>query len=48
MLQKVVICALLDTRFKGLQVVTYLTNSETTKVLLTKEFPRKVWLHAFG
>ena len=36
MLQKVVICALLDTRFKGIQIVTYLINCQTTEVRLTK------------
>ena len=39
--QSVVICALLDTRFKGMQVVTYPTNCQTTKVTLTKEFPKR-------
>ena len=39
--QRVVIHALLDTRFKGMQVVTYPTNFQTTKVILTKEFPKK-------
>ena len=36
MLQKVVIHASLDTGFKGMQVVTYPTNCQTTKVILTK------------
>ena len=39
-LQKVVICALLDTRLKGMQVVAYPTNCQTTKVILTKVFPK--------
>ena len=39
-LQKVVICALIDTRFKRIQVVNYLTNYQTTKVMLTKVFPK--------
>ena len=34
--QRVVICALLDTGFKGMQVVTYSTNCQTTEVRLTK------------
>ena len=38
LLQKVVICALLDTRFKGIQVVAYSANCQTTKVRLTKVF----------
>ena len=41
LLQKVVIHALLDTGFKGMQIVTYLTNYQTTKVILTKEFPER-------
>ena len=41
-LWKVVICALLDTRFKGMQVVTYPTNCQTTKVILTKVFPKSL------
>ena len=45
-LQKVVIHALLNTRFKGMQVVNYPTNYQTTKVMLTKEFPKRVWVHA--
>ena len=40
-LQNVVICALLNTGFKGMQVVTYLTNCKTTEVILTKRFPKK-------
>ena len=40
LLQKVVICALLDTRFKRMQVVIYLANCQTTKVVLTKVFPK--------
>ena len=40
-LQKVVICALLDTRFKGMQVVTHPTNSQTTKVMLTKSSQKR-------
>ena len=39
--QRVMICALLNTRFKGMQVVTYPSNCKTTKVILTKEFPTK-------
>ena len=46
--QRVVIHALLNTGFKEMQVVTYLTNCQTTKVILTKEFPTKVWVHAYG
>ena len=41
LLQKVVIHALLDTRFKGMQVVNYPTNYQTTKVMLTKGFPKR-------
>ena len=41
LLQKIVIHALLNTRFKGMQVVTYLTNCQTTEVILTKKFPGK-------
>ena len=37
---KVVIHALLDTGFKGIQVVNYPTNCQTTKVMLTKVFPK--------
>ena len=44
--QKVVICALLDTGFKGMQVVTYPTNCQTTEVRLTKSSPKKIWVHA--
>ena len=40
LLQKVVICVLLDTRLKGIQVVNYLTNYQTAKVMLTKVFPK--------
>ena len=36
LLQKVVICALLNTGFKGMQVVNYPTNCQTTEVRLTK------------
>ena len=39
--QRVVICALLNTGFKGMQVVTYPTNCQTTKVILTKEFLKR-------
>ena len=39
---KIVICALLDTRFKGIQVVTYPFNCQTTKVILTKVFPKSL------
>ena len=46
LLWKVVICALLNTRFKGMQVVTHLTNYQTTKVMSTKKFPKRVWIHA--
>ena len=46
--QMVVICALLDIGFKGMQVVIYPTTYQTTKVILTKEFHTKVWLHAYG
>ena len=41
LLWKVVICASLNTRFKGMQVVTYLTNYQTTEVIPTKKFPKK-------
>ena len=41
-LWKVVIRALLDTEFKGIQVVTYPTNCQTTKVMLTKVFPKSL------
>ena len=36
--QKVVICASLDTRFKGMMVGTYLAN-QTTKVILINSCP---------
>ena len=42
LLWKVVICALLETRFKGIQVVTYPTNCQTTKIALTKVFPKSL------
>ena len=42
LLQKVVIRTLLDTGLKGLQVVNYLTNYQTTKVMLTKVFPKSL------
>ena len=42
LLQKVVIHALLDTGFKEMQVVTYLTNCQTTKIVLTKVFPKSL------
>ena len=42
LLQKVVIRALLNTRFKGIQVVYYLTNCQTTNVMLTKVFPKSL------
>ena len=42
LLQKVVIHALLDTRFKGIQVVTYPINCQTTKVIPTKVFPKSL------
>ena len=49
LLWKVVICALLDTGFKGIQVVNYPTNYQTTKVMLTKVFPKSLgactWIH---
>ena len=41
LLQKVVIHPLLDTRFMGMQVVTYPTNYQTTEVIQTKNFPKK-------
>ena len=41
-LQKVVIHALLDTGFKGMSVVTYPANCQTTKVMLTKVFPKSL------
>ena len=41
LLWKVVIHALLDTGFKGIQVVTYLSNCQTTKIALTKVFPKR-------
>ena len=44
-LWEAVIHALLDTGIKGMQVVTYPANCQTTKVILTKVFP-KVWVHA--
>ena len=40
--KKVVICALLNTGFKGIQVVNYPTNYQTTKVMLTKVFPKSL------
>ena len=40
LLQKVVIHAWLNTGLKGIQVVNYPTNSQTTKVMLTKVFPK--------
>ena len=42
LLWKVVICAFLDTGFKGMQVVTYPANHQTTKVVLTKVFPKSL------
>ena len=45
-LQKVLIHASLDTGFKGMQVVTYPTNWQTTEVRLTKSSPKMVWVHA--
>ena len=42
LLWKVVIHALLNTGFKGIQVVTYLANCQTTKVILTKVFPNSL------
>ena len=46
---EVVIHALLNTGFKGIQVVNYPTNSQTTKVMLTKVFPKCLgactWIH---
>ena len=42
LLWKVVICTYLNTRFKGIQVVNYPTNSQTTKVMLTKVFPKSL------
>ena len=41
LLWKVVIHALLDTRFKGMQVVTYPTNCQTTEVVPTQKIPQK-------
>ena len=41
LLQKVVIHVLLDTRFMGIQVVTYPTNCQTTEIIPTKKFPIK-------
>ena len=41
-LQNVVNCALLDTMYKGIQVATYLTNCQTTKITLTKVFPKSL------
>ena len=35
------IYALLDTRFQGMQVVNYLTNYQTSKVMLTKGIPKR-------
>ena len=49
LLWKVAIHALLDTRFKGMQVVTYLASCQTTKIILTKVFPKSLgactWLN---
>ena len=45
LLQKVVIHASLDTRFKAMQVVTYLTNGQTTKVILTKGLGTCTWIN---
>ena len=42
LLWKVMICALLNTGFKGMQIVTYPTNCQTTKVMLTKVFPKSL------
>ena len=42
LLKKVVIHVLLDTRFKGIQVVNYPTNCQTNKVMLTKVFPKSL------
>ena len=41
LLQKVVIHALPNTGFQGMQVVRYQTNYQTTKVVLTRGFPKK-------
>ena len=41
LLQKVVIHVSLDTGFKGMQVVTYPANCQTTEVIPTKKFPKK-------
>ena len=38
---RAVIHASLNTGFKGMPVVTYLTNVRTTKVMLTKKFPKR-------
>ena len=35
------ICALPYTRFKWMQVMNYLTNCQTTYVILTKWFPKR-------
>ena len=40
-LQKVVICALPNTRFEWMQVMSYPTNCQTTKVIITKGFPKR-------
>ena len=40
-LQKVVILALPDTGFEWMQVMNYPTNCQTTKVVLTKGFPKR-------
>ena len=42
LLQKVVIHALLNTRFKGIQIVTYPFKHQTTKSILTKVFPKSL------
>ena len=43
---KVEIHAMFNTGFKGMQLVTYLTNCQTTEVRLTKSSPQRVWVHA--
>ena len=49
LLQKVGIYTLLNTRFKGIQVVNYPTNCQTIKVMLTKVFPKSlgacIWIN---
>ena len=45
---RVVIHALLDTRFQGEVGSDLPSYLQTTKAILTEGCPRKVWVHAYG